>query len=41
MSRTKAEFSANVALLQQMQDTALAQREQDVQRQFKQGQLKK
>ena len=41
MSRTKAEFSANVALLQQMQETALAQRELQIQRQFKQGQLKK
>jgi hypothetical protein len=41
MSRSKAEFAANVALLQQMQETALAQRELEVQRQFKQGQLKK
>ena len=41
MSRTKAEFAANVALLQQMQETALAQRELQIQRQFKQGQLKK
>ena len=39
MSRTKAEFSANVALLQQMQETALAQRELQIQRQFQQGQL--
>lgn len=41
MSRTKGEFSANVALLQQMQETALAQREFQIQRQFQQGQLKK
>ena len=41
MSRTKAEFAANVALLQQMQETALAQRELQIQRQFRQGQLKK
>ena len=41
MSRTKAEFAANVALLQQMQETALAQRELQMQRQFQQGQLKK
>ena len=41
MSRTKGEFAANVALLQQMQETALAQREFQIQRQFQQGQLKK
>ena len=41
MSRNKAEFAANVALLQQMQETALAQRELQMQRQFQQGQLKK
>jgi len=41
MSRTKAEFAANVALLQQMQESALAQRELQMQRQFQQGQLKK
>jgi hypothetical protein len=41
MSRTKSEFSANVALLQQMQESALAQRELQIQRQFQQGQLKK
>ena len=41
MSRTKAEFAANVALLQQMQESALAQREFQMQRQFQQGQLKK
>ena len=41
MSRTKAEFAANVALLQQMQETALAQREFQMQRQLQQGQLKK
>jgi hypothetical protein len=41
MSRTKGEFAANVALLQQMQETALAQRELQMQRQFQQGQLKK
>jgi hypothetical protein len=41
MSRTQGEFAANVALLQQMQETALAQREFQIQRQFQQGQLKK
>ena len=41
MSRTQGEFSANVALLQQMQESALAQREFQIQRQFQQGQLKK
>jgi hypothetical protein len=41
MSRTKGEFAANVAMLQQMQETALAQRELQIQRQFQQGQLKK
>lgn len=41
MSRTAREFAANVALLQQMQETALAQREFQIQRQFRQGQLKK
>ena len=41
MSRTKAEFAANVALLQQMQESALAQREMQMQRQIQQGQLKK
>jgi hypothetical protein len=41
MSRTKAEFAANVALLQQMQESALTQRELQMQRQFQQGQLKK
>ena len=41
MSRTKGEFAANVALLQQMQETALAQREFQIQRQFQQGQLRK
>jgi hypothetical protein len=41
MSRSKGEFSANVALLQQMQETALAQREFQIQRQFQQGQMKK
>jgi len=41
MSRTKGEFSANVALLQQMQESALTQRELQIQRQFQQGQLKK
>ena len=41
MSRTKAEFAANVALLQQMQESALAQRELQMQRQFRQGTVKK
>jgi len=41
MSRSKSEFAANVALLQQMQESALAQREFQIQRQFQQGQLKK
>ena len=41
MSRSKAEFAANVALLQQMQESALTQRELQMQRQFQQGQLKK
>ena len=36
MSRTKGEFAANVALLQQMQETALSQREFQLQRQFQQ-----
>ena len=40
MSRSKSEFAANVALLQQMQESALAQRELQMQRQFQQGQLK-
>jgi hypothetical protein len=41
MSRTKAEFAANDALLQQMQESALTQRELQIQRQFQQGQFKK
>ncbi len=41
MSRTKTEFAANVALLQQMQESALTQRQLQMQRQFQQGQLKK
>ena len=41
MSRTKAEFAANVALLQQMQESALTQRELQIRRLYQQGQLKK
>ena len=41
MSRTKSEFAANVALLQQVQESAHAQREMQMQRQIQQGQLKK
>ena len=41
MSRSKSEFAANVALLQQMQESALAQREFQMQRQLQQGTPKK
>ena len=41
MSSTPREFAANVALLQQMQETALSQREFRLQSQFQQGLLKK
>jgi len=41
MSRSKSEFAANVALLQQMQESALTQRQLQMQRQLQQGTLKK